>query len=460
MTAAYEAFLASKVALAQPCGIRVPDEALPSWLFDFQRAITPWALGRGRAAIFAATGLGKTAMQLAWAERVAIETAAPVLLLAPLAVGQQTAGEAKRFGAAATLCREHSDVRAGINITNYDRLDHFDPSAFGGVVLDESSILKAYDGATRAALTEAFSRTAYRLACTATPAPNDIMELANHAEFLGVMTRAEMLATFFVHDGGETQKWRLKGHAESDFWRWMASWAVMFTSPADLGFDGERYVLPPLSIREHVLDAPATSHDSLFALEASTLMERRAARRASLSDRVRRVAELVAAEPDEPWLIWCDLNDEAGALAAIIPGATEVRGTDDPDEKESALLAFSRGEARVLVTKPSIAGFGMNWQHCARIAFCGVSDSWEAFHQAIRRCWRFGQRREVLVHVVSTTTENAVLRNLQRKERGAAAMTAAMVAQMQLHSDVVRGRPIAPDAAERRYIIPEWLKVA
>lgn len=452
----YESFLAGKRRIVHPVGFSVP--TLHERLFPFQRDIAAWALRLGRAAVFAGTGLGKTSMQVEWARRVEAHEDRPVLILAPLAVGQQTVAEARNLGVEVRFAREAAEVEArGVYVTNYERFERFDPARFAGVVLDESSILKAHDGKTRTALIEGWSGTRFRLACTATPAPNDFMELTNHAEFLGVMSRAEMLATFFVHDGGETQKWRLKGHAEAEFWKWMASWAVMLRSPADLGYDDDRYTLPPMVMREHVIESAPTDAGALFALEANTLHERRAARRASLDRRVKLAAELVAAEPDEPWLIWCDLNDESAALTRAIPGAVEVRGSDDPDEKERRLIGFSAGAPQVLVTKPSIAGFGMNWQHCARVVFVGLSDSWEAFYQAVRRCYRFGQEREVQVHVITSSAESAVLANIRRKERDADAMVAAMVAQMQLHSDVRGGRAGHDALATITMEIPRWV---
>lgn len=455
----YERFLAEKHRVLQRVGFEVEPAQLHPSLFEFQKDVVCWALRLGRAAVFAGTGLGKTRIQVSFAEQVERREKRPVLISAPLAVAQQTVAEALTIGVRVHHVREADEVACqGIYITNYDRLDRFDPTVFAGIILDESSILKAHDGKTRTSLIERWQGQRFRLACTATPAPNDFMELANHAEFLGAMTRVEMLATFFVHDGGETQKWRLKGHAVDDFWKWMASWAAMFTSPRDLGYDGSAYVLPPLKIDEHLVESSPTDTGTLFALEAQTLQERRSARRSSIDERVRVISEIVKAEPDEPWLIWCDLNDEADALRRSIPDAIEVRGSDDPEVKESRLLGFATGEHRVMVTKASIAGWGMNYQHCARVAFCGVSDSFEQFYQAIRRCYRFGQRREVVVHVVTSTAENAVLQNLKRKERDAQRMVAAMVAQIQLHSDV---RPVAraiTEAQARRHAVPSWLE--
>jgi len=456
----YNEFLAGKRELSKATGFDAGESALNTTLFDFQRAIVLWALHRGSAAIFAGTGLGKTAMQLEWARLVEAHTHRPVLILAPLAVAQQTVAEGARLGIPVAHIHEPHEVGNGLHVTNYDRFDRFDPAAFGAIVLDESSILKAHGGKTRTALIEAWEQTRFRLACTATPAPNDLMEIANHAEFLGVMTRAEMLATFFVHDGGETQKWRLKGHAEADFWKWMASWSVMATSPTDLGFDGSRYVLPPLTIRERIVESAPTDTGALFALEANTLQERRGARRASIEHRVAIIRDLVAAEPDEAWMIWCDLNDESEMLASAIPTAVEVRGSDSNEHKERAMLGFASGSVQILVSKPSICGFGMNFQRCSRVAFCGLSDSWEAFYQAMRRCYRFGQTREVVVHIVTSSAENAVLQNIKRKERDAQAMTAALIGQMQLYSDVLPRKRRDGEAMSRRYTLPAWLETS
>lgn len=422
----YSEFLATKALSDTPTGLaHVP--ALSSLLFDYQDAITSWALRRGRAAVFAECGLGKTPMQLEWARAVAEHTKGAVLILAPLAVAEQTEREARKFGIDVRYLRK-DDGYQGVIVANYEMLPHFDPRRFSGIVLDESSILKAYDGATRTAITEAFADTPYRLACTATPAPNDFMELGNHAEFLGVLTRAEMLATFFVHDGGETQNWRLKGHARDAFWKWLASWSVMLRHPSDLGFNGDGFTLPPMTVTQHRVETTATD-GSLFAMDAQTLHERIAARRTSVDERSDRCAAIVNAER-EPWVVWCHLNSEADALKKRIPDAVEVRGSDDHDTKRDTLMAFAEGRIRVLITKPSIAGFGMNWQHCARMAFVGVSDSWEQYYQAVRRCWRFGQTRDVHVHVIAADTEGAVVANLQRKDAQADEMARELVTHM------------------------------
>jgi DNA modification methylase len=427
----YTEFLESKRVSAAAVGFNVDGEWMNPALFPFQRDIVRWALRKGRAALFCGTGLGKTVMQLEWARLVHEHTGSDVLILAPLAVAQQTVREGEKFGIAVTHAHEQADVRPGITVTNYERLHRFDPAHFGAVVLDESSRIKDYTSATRIQILEAFEQTPYRLACTATPAPNDYMELGNHAEFLGVMSRVEMLSMFFVHDGGATQDWRLKGHAESEFWRWLCSWAVMLRKPSDLGYADGDFALPPLEMHQHTVESAHAPDGMLFAVEALSLIERRQARKASLDERVKLCAAIVNAEPVEPWIVWCDLNAEGDALCAALPGAVQITGSDSEAVKESRMLDFSEGRIRILVTKPSIAGHGLNWQHTARVAFVGLSDSWEQYFQAIRRCWRFGQRRPVQCHVITSTAEGAVVANIERKERDAARLAEEMVNHMQ-----------------------------
>lgn len=422
----YETFVSGKLALRPPSGI-AGTAALPASLFPHQKALTAWAIKLGRASIFADTGLGKSRMELAWADSVLRHTGQPVLILAPLAVAVQTAGEGAQIGVDVTVCRDGSDVNdRGVNITNYDRLHRFDPSIFGGVVLDESSIIKHHDAKSFGLLTAAFRDTPFRLPATATPAPNDWTELGTHAEFLGICTRAEMLAEFFTHDGGDTSVWRLKGHAREQFWRWVVAWGALIRKPSDLGFDDGPYNLPPLHIHEHQIEIDGPLNGMLFAAEAQTLSERRDARRSSMAERVAECAAKVNAEAKEPWVVWCDLNDESAALTKAIDGAIEIRGADDVDTKESRLEAFASGKARVLVSKPSICGWGLNWQHAARMAFVGVTDSYEAYYQAVRRCWRFGQKRPVHVHIFASKAEGAIVANLKRKERDAGNMADAL----------------------------------
>lgn len=428
---AYNEFLASKRIVIPDIGVDVDHSQICPALFGWQRDIVAWALRKGRAAIFADCGLGKTPMQLEWAKHVCRHTDGNVLILAPLAVAGQTVREGQKFGIEVNVCRRQADVRPGINITNYEMLEHFDPAAFAGIVLDESSILKAFSGYYRQEITKFAAASSFRLACTATPAPNDLIEVINHAEFLGVMQGKEIIALFFTQDGNTTHKWRLKGHAKQDFWRWMASWCVALRKPSDLGYPDGDFVLPPLNIIEHVVKVDGPAEGRLFAVEALTLDERRRARQASTEARVREAARIVAEKPDMPWLIWCDLNRESEALVKAIPGAVEVRGNDSPEHKERALLGFSNGDIKILVTKPSIAGFGLNWQHCCNVVFVGLSDSYEQFYQATRRVWRFGQPNPVNVHIVIAETEGAVRANIERKEREAAAMMDNIVRYMQ-----------------------------
>lgn len=456
----YRDFVSVKLGTDATIGIDAP--LRDYGLFPHQRDLTAWALRRGRAAIFADTGLGKSRMQLAWADMVHRETGCDVLILAPLAVAEQTAEEGQSIGVAVTHARDGSDVRAGITITNYDRLHKFDVAQFGGVVLDESSIIKHHAAKTLQTLLDAFRATTYKLCATATPAPNDWTELGNHAEFLGVRSRAEMLAEFFVHDGGDTQTWRLKGHARQVFWRWVASWGAMVRSPADLGHDASAYDLPALHVHQHTVETEHNPAHGLFAMEAQTLMDRRDARRSSLVERVRACAQMVNADR-RPWVVWCDLNAEGDALTAAIDGAVQIAGADDADVKEQRLHDFANGKIRVLVSKPSICGFGLNWQHCARMAFVGVTDSFEAYYQAVRRCWRFGQKHPVDVHVFASQQEGAVVANLRRKEADARAMADAMASEtMSAVRENILGRskdtcPYHPIAPMR---VPSFLEAA
>lgn len=426
----YNDFIARKTRASDNFGFEPQPAPADDMLYGFQRHIVDWAVKRGRAAVFADCGLGKTPMQLEWARQVHDHAGGDVLILAPLAVGAQTAREGQKFGVDVTVCREASDVQAGINIANYERLHRFAELEWSAVVLDESSILKAFDGKTRDRLTQWAQHIPYRLCCTATPSPNDYEELGGHSEFLGLLPRRVMLAEFFVNDGIEASNWRLKGHAGKGFWRWVASWARAIRSPADLGYRSNGFKLPPLNVDAIQVDAAdVVSEDRLFAVPVSTMLERRQARRESIKERVEMVSEMVNAS-SEAWVVWCDLNAESEALAKHIPDAVEVKGADDADSKEAALMAFTNGDARVIVTKPSIAGWGLNWQHCHNVAFAGLSDSYEQYYQAVRRCWRFGQANPVNVKIVASSREQAVLENVQRKEKQAEAMFNEVVEAM------------------------------
>lgn len=419
----YAAFLERKTQVGTDHGF--DPVFMPSILFPFQAAIATWACRKGRAAIFADCGLGKTFMQLTWAENVARKTAGRALILTPLAVAFQTVKEGAKIGVEVVHRREGLRTGDRIVVTNYERLHHFNPQDFAGVVLDESSILKAYTGKTKQQILSAFDSLQYKLACTATPAPNDYMELGNHAEFLQVMRSSEMLAAFFINDASSVGHYRLKGHAQSPFWQWMASWATMIRKPSDAGFSDDGFDLPPLNVHDVCLDANVPADGMLFPFEAYSMSERRAARNATVDARTEAVIELANSNAEQ-WLVWCDLNKESERLAQGIKGAVEVKGADSEEHKEQAFIDFKAGTARVLVSKPSIAGWGMNFQNCAHMAFTGLSDSYEQYYQAVRRCWRFGQTRPVHCYIVTDRTEGAVVANVRRKAEDAEAMADAM----------------------------------
>lgn len=638
----YTEFLKQKEITDPHTGIiDLPD--LAPQLNGFQRDIVRWALRRGRAAVFAGTGLGKTFMSLAWADAIKRATGHDTIILTPIAVAPQFVSEGEKFGIQVTHCKTQADVRPGINVTNYEKIEHFDVEKFGAVILDESSILKAYDGKTRTMLIELFRNTPFRLAATATPSPNDFMELGNHAEFIGAMSYTDMLSMFFTHDGGETQKWRLKGHAEGAFWRWMCSWAVMLTHPRDLGYDDAGYDLPPLRQHQHTVRVDFDGNgDTLFAIEARTLSERIKARRDTVAERValafkivtdkelcdklscgnqntqreggknitltpknesggksnhvrqkktpntcdntgRRslknsaeqesnkiesilldesgtrqtmssppnasnhqsgetqrksemrgcahnsalafqntmicsphrgvVAQSVVSDqpisavgdctsitaiqaarfaasfaghatsvsessgtihpssewqpttwiPSEPWFIWCNLNDEQDALERVFKGACiSVRGSMSEEDKKESILAWMRGDQPIMISKPSVMGFGLNLQHCNNTIFVGLNDSFEQLYQAIRRFWRFGQTKPVDVHFIAAETEGAVVANVKRKEADAERMVRSMVHHMaDLSSSEIRGsKRGTPDyTPTEKIILPNFLEV-
>lgn len=425
----YDAFLQSKLLVVQGSGFDVELDTLDPKLFPFQRDLVRWAIRKGRAALFADTGLGKTACQLSWAQLVYRHTGRDVLILAPLAVAQQTLDEGRKFGIPVTLCRTRMDVRPGINITNYDRLHHFSADWFVAVVLDESSLLKDVSGKTRQQLTEQFAETPYRLCCTATPAPNDIAEIANHAEFLGVMTRTEMLASFFVHDD---EGWRLKGHARQPFYRWMASWGMSLKKPSNLGYTDEGYELPPLEIRAEIVPVDYAPPGQLFFTGLKGIQDRAAVRRSTMPARVERVITLVReVRPDAQWVVWCGLNAEQDAVAQALGNAcVSIHGSLSSDEKVMLHEQWLNGQRRVLVTKLSIFGHGLNWQHCNYMVFCGLSDSYEAYYQGVRRCWRFGQRQSVQTYIVLAEPEEAIYQNVLRKERQAEEISAELIREV------------------------------
>ena len=418
MADSYAEFLRRKRILAEPCGFSSATP-LNSMLFPFQRDIVKFDLERGKAANFAHTGLGKGPMQMEWCSHVSEYAKGNTLIVAPLAVAQQFKREARKFGYDLTICREQSDVRTGLNVTNYERLDLFNLASFVGVSLDESSCIKDFSSKTTKSLIEKLATTPYKLANSATPSPNDHAELGTHAELLDVMRRSAMLAMFFEHDGGETSKWSLKGHGKRPFWKFVSSWSVCLKRPSDLGYDDGGFELPSLNLHEHIIsvDYSVNTNGMLFRCPDLSATGLHKEMRLTAEDRARKVAELVYNKPDAPWLLWCNTNYEADAIKSVIPQAVEVRGSDSPAKKESALIGFADGNIQIMLSKPGIAGFGMNYQHCADMAFVGISYSFESMFQAIRRCWRFGQTKPVNVHVVIAETEGAVLDSIRRKER-------------------------------------------
>lgn len=520
----YIDFIDQKRVTLPPSGFSIGKESLNANLFDFQKDIVRWALSRGRAAIFAGTGLGKTRMQVEWGWNIHQQTGGDVLFLAPLAVASQTVREAAILGYEMHLCRDQADVKPGLNITNYEMLHHFEPLLFMGVVLDESSILKSFTSKTRNDIIESFDCTPYRLACTATPAPNDYMEIGNHSEFLGVMGRTEMLAMYFVHDGGRTSQWRLKGHAEAAFWQWVASWGVVLEKPSDLGYSDDGYDLPPLNVEDVIVEVEGEL--------ASTLSERQKARRETVHDRTKAALGIVqksqlydvwykptelgkssfgwepklvreslsydhaiewiwfehADEPSpdradywnyvkvpsgrspdseskigrEKWLIWCDLNAEQDALEALFGSdCVSIRGDTPLKERIKLEQEWREGDVPVLITKPLIFGWGLNWQHCPNMIFVGLSDSFEQVFQAIRRCYRFGQIRPVNVHMITSSREGATAENIKRKETDFQNMVAEMVKHTQaILSETIRAaeRDVTEYKATKPIIIPSWLR--
>lgn len=419
----YAEFLKSKRIIYRSVGLEVTSGSVHEMLFPFQRDLTAWAARKGRAAIFADTGLGKTLMQLEWARLTGERT----LIIAPLSVGRQTVREASKIGLDVHYVRssEAADATVGaqIFITNYEMIDKFSPDQFGAVVLDESSILKALAGKTRRKLTDMFADTLYKLCCTATPAPNDIAEIANHAEFLGIMTRTNMLAAFFVHDD---KGWRLRGHAEEAFYRWLASWGMSVKKPSDLGYSDDRFILPPLNVEPVFVKTDYCPEGQLFFTGLRGIGHRSQVRKATLDVRVAAAAKRINGD-EEQWIAWCGLNAESKMLTELVLGAVEVCGSDKLEKKINALEGFQEGHFRVLVTKPRIAGFGLNLQNAHKMVFVGLSDSWEAYYQCTRRCWRFMQEKPVDVYVILADVEDAIWQNVQRKNKEAERMSERLI---------------------------------
>jgi hypothetical protein len=452
----YSAFLQAKSQAGADSGFE--PVWMPDFLFDFQRSMVEWAVRKGRAAIFADCGLGKTPMGLTWASNVARKTGKPVLYLTPLAVASQTVREADKFGIEARHSRDGSSG-GHIVVANYERLHYFTASDFAGVVCDESSILKSFAGQRRGKITAFMRKVPYRLLQTATAAPNDYIELGTSSEALGYMGHMDMLNRFFKNDlnnsaqgriGGEVIKWRLKGHAELPFWRWVCSWARAIRRPSDLGFDDARFVLPPLNEVEHLVETETLADGMLFALPAVGLKEQREERRRTVEERCAMVSDLVNTT-GQPALVWCHLNDEGDELEKRIPDAVQVSGSDSDERKEERLEAFADGRARVLITKPKIGAWGLNFQHCNHVTFF-PSHSFEQYYQAVRRCWRFGQQRPVKVDIVTTEGERGVMRNLQRKAEQADEMFSHLVAEMNHALGLERTKTNV-----KQLEIPSWL---
>lgn len=451
----YQDFLENKTFVLASQGFETDMSELNPHLFDYQRDIVRWALAKGRAAVFTDCGTGKSLIELEFGHQVHCHTGYDVLIVAPLSVVDQTRREGEKFGIPVNVCASQDDVKPGLNITNYEKLEHFIAAKFGCIVLDESSILKSYSGKIRNQIISCFTQTPYKLACTATPAPNDYMELGNHSEFLGVMTRPEMLSMFFVHDGGQTSKWRLKGHAESLYWQWMASWAVFMDSPKTLGYGGEGFDLPPLNVHEVIVDSNMPIQETL------TLTERRDARRNTIALRCQKSVEIALSSGGQV-IIWCGLNAEQDQLEELLGDQCfSIRGSTPDAKKIEYERRWREGERLVLITKPEIGAWGMNWQQCHTEIFTGLSDSYEQYYQAVRRCWRFGQTEPVDVYIVISALEGCVKANIERKEADSNKMKAEMVkytkdiTKKELAKTCRLSTPYAPQMEMR---LPEWLQ--
>lgn len=452
----YEEFLKTKEYHYDNTGFDVNISDLNDNLFEFQKQIVKWALKKGRCALFLDTGLGKTICQLEFANQVCKHENGKALILAPLAVSKQTKQEGEKFGIEVNICRTQADVKDGINITNYEMMQHFNPNEFVCVVLDESSILKASLGKMANDIIDIFRFTKYKLACTATPSPNDYTEFGNHCEFLNIMSRVEMLATFFINDAKEGQ-WRMKRHAENKFWEWLATWAMVVKNPSDIGYSDDRYNLPKLNIEHIIVDSKAKP-GQLIAGVAKDLSERREARKDSMQDRVAVVKGLI--KDMDSCLVWVDYNDES-ELVKKTCNMVEVKGSDTDQHKEDSMLGFANGDIKFLVSKPSICGFGMNFQKCHNMIFCGISDSYEKFYQAVRRCYRFGQDKEVNVYVIISQKEMSVLNNIKRKQAQHERMSQEMINRVSeiLKNEIHSTMRITEDYVANQVVkIPEWLK--
>ena len=452
----YRDFIASKATAPKTPGFSPSD--INEMAKAHQAAVIEFALMRAKSAAFLDTGLGKSFIELEWARHVSDETRKPVLILTPLAVAGQMVREGEKFGIPARQIRDQCDVGRGVMVANYERLPKLDPSAFGGIVLDESSILKSFAGKTRNLLMEAFGNTHYRLAATATPSPNDHMELGNHAEFLGVMRQQEMLSKWFINDTSTaSQEWRLKGHAQEDFWSWVASWSRCATLPSDLGGDDAGYVLPEIDRRLHEVEADRTldvEQDMLFRIPELSATSFHKEKRLTMQRRCELAAEL--ANTDRPVTVWCETNEESALLTSLISDAVEVRGDQKPEEKEARLLGFADGRYRAIVTKPKLAGFGVNWQHCAHAVFASISFSYEQHYQAVRRSHRFGQNERVRNDIVIADTEAAIWRAIHGKAEKHDEMKRRMSEAMRRAQSVAATRVKYDRPLDLAF--PDWIK--
>lgn len=456
----YKNFIQAKLKHQVVSGFEIDDSKLNAQLMPHQKDLVKMALKKGRYCIWADTGLGKAFMGLEWAKHVIDKTSMPVLIVAPLGVAHQISNiEAIKFGYKAKFIEEDADVEKIICVTNYEKLDRFNLSVFGGVVLDESSILKSKDGKTRRFIIDAFSRTPYKLACSATPAPNDHIELGNQCEFVGALTMDEMLAEYFVHDGGKARDWRLKGHAQNKFWEFVGGWAAYISNPSQMGYDGSAYILPELIYHEHKIGKwdDIKSENEFIKHQANGLAEQRQLRNLSMEVRCQKAFEIVESDPSKIWLIWCETNNESDLLSRIIPNSVEVKGSDSDEHKKQSMLAFATGDIPVLITKPKIAGFGMNWQICSNVIYVGLTHSFEQYYQSIRRVYRFGQDKSVNVHIIQHVLEGAIVSNLKRKEQKAQEMNNELSDKLNFSSTYKRNDDYNPLT---QMTIPEWLKVA
>lgn len=456
----YIDFLRNKQVRTLPTGIQIPENNINSNAFEWQRHCISWALGRGKAALFEDCGLGKTLQQLVWADEIQRAINKPVIILSPLTVAAQTRAEGIKFDINVNICENQADIKNGINITNYEKLEKFDSKSFGGVVLDESSILKSYMGKTKRMIIDKFKDCEYRLACTATPAPNDLMELLNHAEFLGIMRSNEALSIWFIADQSQSGKYRLKKHAEKDFWQWVSSWAVCISKPSDIGYSDDGYILPELHENDVIVNSSTVETeftDIARKVDVSATGYHKERHR-TLDARCLKTAEF-ANDKDNQYVVWCGMNDEADKLKKLIPDAVEIRGSDKAEKKEQAAMSFINGDIRVLISKPSIFGYGLNFQNCHNSIFCGMDYSFENYYQAVRRFYRFGQKHEVNIQRVLGDTEKSILDSINRK--------ASIKEQMQSSmADAVREYQIKElntyhlDLSQKNYNMPSWLKGA